>query len=174
MTKPHRKLDARERREAEELLRTAPFAYVAVSDTDGPYVVPISFAFEAPGDGTDEAAGPDGALGRLYLHTGPGKKSEALARDPRVCVTVATHVTFSQGSSPCEDGFGYRSVLVTGRARLLDDESDRERALRSIVAKHDPAAAALPFDSGVLAQTLVYEVAVHGIDYKERPRHAPA
>lgn len=174
MTKPHRKLDARERREAEELLRTAPFAYVAVSDSDGPYVVPMSFAFEAHCDAPVEAAGRDCALGRLYLHTGPGKKSEALVGDPRVCVAVATDVTFNQGPRPCEDGFGYRSVLVTGRARLLDDEGDRERALRSIVAKYDPAAAALPFDSEVLAQTLVYEITVHEFAYKERPRHAPA
>ncbi|MBN1319428.1 MAG: pyridoxamine 5'-phosphate oxidase family protein [Thermoleophilia bacterium] len=170
MTKPHRTQAAREQREVEKLLQTAPFVYVAVVDGDGPYVVPMSFAFETVSGGPVETAGRGGKPGRLYLHTGPGRKSDALAGDPRVCVAVATDVAFGQGPSPCEDGFFYRSVVVKGRARLLDGALDRERALRAIVAKYDPAAAAMPFEERLLAQTLIYEVAIDELTFKERPR----
>jgi nitroimidazol reductase NimA-like FMN-containing flavoprotein (pyridoxamine 5'-phosphate oxidase superfamily) len=134
----------------------------------------MNFAYEPAGKApaTASAATPS-ELGRLYLHTGKGRKTAALEHSGRVCVAITTGEAFERGTSPCKDGFAFRSVLVEGRATLVEDEAEQERALRAIVAKYDPAAASLPFGAKNLAATLVYTVAVERVTYKERPRRRP-
>ena len=161
---PH--LTPDERRQTEELLHQAPFAFVAVVDKSGPYVVPMNFAYD-PGD----PSAPGTAADRLLLHTGAGRKTAALAEDPRVCVALTADAAYKQGPAPCDDGFAFRAVLVEGRAILLEDAAEREAALRAIVAKYDPGAAGAPFDEAVLAETLVYAVVIESMSYKQRPRH---
>jgi len=161
--------------DAEPLLQSAPVAYMAVVEHPGdgstdslPYVVPVNFACHK--------ASPEGDFSgtRLFFHTGVGRKTRALARDPHVCFAVTTDVSFAAGDTPCEDGFYYRSVLIWGRAKPLEDREDRLAALRKIVAKYDPKAAELPFDEHDFAQTQVYEVTIDDVSYKERPRHRDA
>lgn len=161
---------AEEPARATDLLREAPFAYVAMVDGARPYVLPMNFAYVATAAPAQGASCP---VGRLHLHTGPGRKSVALADNPRVCVVVTADATFDQGATPCDDGFAFRSVIVEGPATLLEDRTEREEALRTILAKYDPGRADTPFDPDVLAQTLVYAVTVETITYKElRPRGA--
>jgi nitroimidazol reductase NimA-like FMN-containing flavoprotein (pyridoxamine 5'-phosphate oxidase superfamily) len=173
---PH--LTPDERMRAEALLREAPLAFVAVVESAGlkgnarPYVVPMNFAYEPAGARLDAPAEAPDYLGLLFLHTGQGRKTEALAGNPRVCVVVTADESFDRGATPCQDGFAFRSVLLEGRALLLEDESQREEALRSIVAKYDPLAAAHPFAQDALAGTLVYAIIIDALGYKEHPRRS--
>lgn len=173
-------LSAADRALAEALLREAPFAYVAMVENSGPagagpeaaqpYVVPINFAYE-PAETSNAATGDSPRyLGRLYLHTGEGRKSEALAQNPRVCVAITADAAFYQGPSPCEDGFSFQSVLAEGRVALLRDRPQREKALRAIVAKYDPHSSGLPFAEGALAETLTYSVNIETLSYRALPR----
>lgn len=161
MTTPTPSLTSEERIQAEGLLQQAPVAFVAMVEGPRPYVVPMNYAYE-PARGNAPA--------RLYLHSGPGRKSRALAANPRVCVAVTADAAFDQGSSPCEDGFSFRSVIVEGQTTLLEALGDRQSALRAIVAKYDPGAAEVLFNEAALAKTLIYAVAVDSLTYKERPR----
>jgi nitroimidazol reductase NimA-like FMN-containing flavoprotein (pyridoxamine 5'-phosphate oxidase superfamily) len=126
-------------------------------ESTGPYVVPMNFAYTP---------------GRLFFHAGPGRKTAALEANPRVCVAVAADEAFDQGTSPCTDGFSFRGVILEGWAALLENPDEREKALRAIVAKYDPDAAAGPFDEEVLARTLVYAVIVETLSYRELPQRA--
>jgi nitroimidazol reductase NimA-like FMN-containing flavoprotein (pyridoxamine 5'-phosphate oxidase superfamily) len=172
-------LTAEEWDKALELLRTAEVAYLALVDGGRPYVVPLNFAYVpgeaacggapgAPDTGPVTAADAAAATGRLVFHTGPGRKSAALAADARVCVAVTNGGSFVQGDTPCQDGFAFRSVLIEGRAALLRDATERDGALWAIVAKHDPTGVAKPFDGAVLARTLVYAVEIETLGYRER------
>jgi nitroimidazol reductase NimA-like FMN-containing flavoprotein (pyridoxamine 5'-phosphate oxidase superfamily) len=182
----------------EKLLREAPVAHLGLVEgppsgetASRPYVVPVNFAYVgspfageqskpsptpggAPGQETQAPPEPanDRPFPRLFLHTGVGRKTRALAKNPHVCVAVTSDVSFSAGLRPCEDGFDYRSALVWGRARLLESREDRLAALGAIVAKYDPQAVGRPFDERDFAQTQVYEVSVDTVSYKERPRPA--
>jgi len=156
--------------QAEALLREAPFAYVAMVDDTGPYVVPMNFAYEPKSGATPSE---DRATGLLYIHTSAGRKTAALAQDPRVCIAITAEPAFSRGAGPCNDGFTYRSALVRGRAARLESRDERDKALRTIVEKYDPEAAAVPFDEDDFAQALVYAISIETITYKERPRHRP-
>jgi nitroimidazol reductase NimA-like FMN-containing flavoprotein (pyridoxamine 5'-phosphate oxidase superfamily) len=174
-------LDDRERACVEQLLRTAPIAHVALVDTtapDGlprPYVLPMNFAYQPPSTGATATSdlthpGAPAPEGRVFVHTGPGRKVETLTGNPRVCISVTSQESLDLGASPCDDGYLYQSVVLEGLAVLLADETARETALRIIVAKYDPAAVDKPFKAKVFAKTIVYAVEVDTIGFKERPK----
>jgi nitroimidazol reductase NimA-like FMN-containing flavoprotein (pyridoxamine 5'-phosphate oxidase superfamily) len=166
-----------------QLLREAPYAYLAMTETEGPYVLPLNFAYEGAGGPAPGGAGPAAAQapagdpapgatpldGTIYFHTGEGRKTAALAADPRVCLAVTGGAAFVQGDSPCRDAFSYRSLLVWGRARLIEGAAAREAALRVIVAKYDPAAAGMPFGEKDFAQTLLFAVTIERASFKQEP-----
>jgi nitroimidazol reductase NimA-like FMN-containing flavoprotein (pyridoxamine 5'-phosphate oxidase superfamily) len=158
------RLSAQEWEKARELLIAAPFAFLALVDSGRPYAIPLNFAY-LPGDTPARDAAD--SLGRLVFHTGPGRKTAALDADARVCVVATAGETFVKGSAPCKDGFGFRSVLVEGRAAVVTEDAERDLSLRAIVAKHDPEGATRPFDPAVLARTLVYAVDIETVSYRE-------
>ena len=155
-----------------ELLREAAFAYLAMIEPQGPYVLPLNFVYVEGDEATGgSAVGPEaGRLsGRIYFHTGEGRKTAALAADPRVCLAITAGVAFQQGDSPCADGFSYRSLLLWGQARRIDDPARREAALRAVVAKYDPGAATRPFGEAHFAQTMLFEMTIEAAGYKHEP-----
>lgn len=161
MTDKHRSLSAEQQASVKSILRQVPIGYLAVN-ADGPYAVPMNFAYDGPDDAD--------SWGRFLYHTGPGKKADALAADPRVCLAVLAEAAFTRGDLPCDDAYAYRSVLVEGRATLLADDAEREQGLRLIVAKYDPEAADRPFNEGIFEKTLVYEVTIEAVSLKQKPR----
>lgn len=161
---PPANMSAQEWTNAVDLLRSTSVAFLALVDRGRPYVVPLNFAYLPSGTAASGAGDPPG---RLVFHTGPGRKTAALETDSRVCVAISAGESFVQGDSPCTDGFSFRSVLVEGRAALLEHPDERARALRAIVAKHDPEGANKPFDEAVLARTLVYAVEIERVSYRE-------
>jgi nitroimidazol reductase NimA-like FMN-containing flavoprotein (pyridoxamine 5'-phosphate oxidase superfamily) len=163
-----KRLSGAEAAAAVELLHEATFAYLAMVEAGGPYVLPLSFAYVG-GVGPAGAEPEAGSLsGRIYFHTGEGRKTAALAADPRVCLAVTSGTAFHQGGTPCGDGFTFRSLLLWGQARRIDDPAEREAALRDIVAKYDPDAAAMPFGKAVYARTILFEMTIEAAGYKER------
>ncbi len=166
-------LSDKEAAAAVRLLREAPFAYLGMTEPEGPYLLPLNFVYqEAGGSAPDALAAPDSRgdsplAGTIYFHTGEGRKTAALAADPRVCVAVTGEAVFIRGDSPCRDAFSYRSLLVWGRARPIEGAAAREAALRAIVAKYDPGAAGMSFGEKDFAQTLLYEVTIEAASYKQ-------
>ena len=174
---------AAEKAAARELLHDAAFGYLAMVEPEGPYVLPLNFAYVdgEPGShlATAAPASKDGAQagplrGRIYFHTGEGRKTAALAADPRACLAVNAEVAFQRGNDPCSDSFSYRSLLLWGRMRRIEEPAERESALRAIVAKYDPKAAAKPFGQADFAQTILFELTIEAASYKQEPAHQQA
>jgi uncharacterized protein len=141
---------------ASSALEEARIGFLAVV-TEGatgaePYVVPVSFA--AVGD-------------IVYFHGGEGRKSAALAARPRACLAVTNEPAFIKGEGPCADNWRYRSVLVSGPVRLLEDEQERVAALRAIVRKYHPDAEVARFPPQTLARTLVYALDLETVTAKQ-------
>jgi nitroimidazol reductase NimA-like FMN-containing flavoprotein (pyridoxamine 5'-phosphate oxidase superfamily) len=167
MSTAPRPLSSAEVGRATELLQSALVCYLAMVEAAGPYVLPLNFAYVAP---PDQAESPERLEGRIYFHTGTGRKTAALGQDPRVCMAFTGGVAFEQGDTPCGDGFSFRSLLVWGEARQIEPRERAEAALRWIVAKYDPGAVETAFGEADLAQTLVYEVSITAASFRERPR----
>lgn len=106
------------------LLESVASGRLGTTGPDGPYVVPLAFAWH------------EGAV-VFHCHR-EGKKLANLAHDDRVCFQADTHTP---------DTLNYRSVILQGRAAPLAGE-DLARAMGSILKKYGsdlklPPAAAL-------------------------------
>ena len=102
--------------EARRLLETGTYGVLAVTGDEGwPYAVPMNYIV---------------MNGAIYLHCArEGHKIDAIRADDRVCFTVTTkdelvpdHITTM-----------YESVVVFGRAAILEDDKERIAALETLV-----------------------------------------
>jgi hypothetical protein len=112
----------------EAILRRATVCRIGLVGKDGPYVVPMSFGYDA---------------GRLYLHSArEGRKIDLLREDPRVCFEVDLDVDVVRKENPCQWSLRYRSVVGFGRAVLVEDPEEKRRGLEVILRHHggDPSA----------------------------------
>jgi uncharacterized protein len=109
--------------EIDAILREARVCRVALSDGNGPYIVPICFGYEP---------------GTLYLHSAlEGKKIEMIRSDPRCCFEVDLYDELIRGERPCSWGIRYRSVIGFGRAALLTDPEEKKHGLFCIMRQYD-------------------------------------
>ncbi len=110
-----------------ELLATCPVGRLGTVGQDGwPMVKPLNFAF---------------AEGRIYFHCArEGEKLDDIRRDPRVCFEADLPIAYVKGSreNPCRAEYLYRSVIVQGRASVVESRAERLRALDALMAKYQP------------------------------------
>ncbi|WP_185995038.1 pyridoxamine 5'-phosphate oxidase family protein [Nocardioides campestrisoli] len=143
------------------LLQDAYVAHVAVSLADHPVVLPTAFAIDP--DGPDEG-------GSLYLHGSVAAVWLGAARDAQVCVSVTELDGLVLGRSGFHHSMNYRSAVVIGTARVVEDAAERQRALDLIVDHVVPGRAATlrPSTRKELAATLVLAVPLLEASMKER------
>lgn len=102
-------------------LKRGTSGVLAVSgDDDYPYAVPLSYVY------TDS---------RIYFHCAKsGHKLDGIARNPKVsfCVIDQDNV------APLEYTTYFRSVIVFGKARILEDEAEQRRALEILALRYSP------------------------------------
>ncbi len=108
-----------------EVLDAAPILYLALHAEPAPHVVPVCF-------------GRDGEV--LYIHGSlRGRKIELIRADPRVGFSACTDVKIQAGADACGWSASGRSVVGTGRARVVEDEAERIRGLDAIMRHYDPS-----------------------------------
>lgn len=94
---------------------------LAVHGDDGyPYAVPLSYAYED---------------GKLWFHCArQGHKLDAILRDPKVsfCVVDRDQVV------PLEYTTYFRSVILFGKARVLEDPTEIRAALEKLALRYAP------------------------------------
>ena len=109
------------REEAEAVLRRGSFGVLAVHGEDGyPYAVPLSYVYWN---------------GKIYFHCArEGHKLDAIRRDGKVSFCVVDR----DDVKPLEYTTYFCSAVVFGRARVLEDEGERRRALDALSARYTP------------------------------------
>lgn len=118
--------EIRDRAVIEQLLRTCHVGRLGTIGRDGyPMVKPVNFAYLA---------------GNIYFHTAlEGEKIEDIRRDSRVCFETDLPIAFVRAvTQPCEAEYLYRSVIITGRATLVEDHEERMRAFQCLMEKYQP------------------------------------
>ena len=107
--------------ETMEILRSCTSGVLAViGDDDYPYAVPLSYVYQD---------------GKLFFHcAAEGHKIDSIRRNNKVsfCVIKADDVIQSTFTTH------YKSVIVFGKARILEDENDKRHALECLVKKYSP------------------------------------
>jgi nitroimidazol reductase NimA-like FMN-containing flavoprotein (pyridoxamine 5'-phosphate oxidase superfamily) len=101
------------------ILDDALICHAAFSVDEQPYALPMAF----------------GRIGtQVYLHAASvGRLVRGAAAGLSMCVTVTLVDGLVLARSAFHHSINYRSVVVLGRARLVDDPGEKEAALRAIV-----------------------------------------
>lgn len=98
-----------------EILRTGSVAHIGVNTNDGPLVLPMVYGL------TDDTMYLHGALANSLLQAGA---------DTDICVTVTIVDGLVFAKTPFNHSMNYRSVVVRGKARVVEDAAEVMRALR--------------------------------------------
>lgn len=144
-----------------DLLADGLVAHLGVVAGGHPVVLPIAYAIDQQG--------PDDG-GTLYLHgsVAAGWLDRALSQD--VCVTVTELDGLVAARSGFSHSMNYRSAVVIGRPRLVEDPDERRRALDLVVDHMIPGRSATlrRATRKELAATAVLAVPLAEASMKER------
>ena len=107
--------------EIEGIIQKAQVCRIAMVDGNQPYIVPVCFGYEK---------------GALYVHGAlVGRKIDVLKKNNRVCFEMDADVEIRNAEKACQFSLKYRSVIGTGKARFLENDKEKARAL-NVIMKH--------------------------------------
>lgn len=109
----------------ESIIRRGRFATIGLVDGDAPYVVTLSYGYDADTQ-------------RLYFHSAhSGHKLDVIAANPRACATIVIEQGYME--SCCEHPF--ETVVLRGAMRLITDAEEKLHAIHTMVnhLESDPA-----------------------------------
>jgi nitroimidazol reductase NimA-like FMN-containing flavoprotein (pyridoxamine 5'-phosphate oxidase superfamily) len=152
---------ATERPELLAFLDQALIAHVGVVAGDHPVVLPVAFAVDP--EGPDEG-------GTMYVHGSVAAGWLRRAPGTAICVTVTSLDGLVLARSGFHHSMNYRSAVVIGTARVVDDPEETARALDLIVDHVVPGRAATlrPPTRKELAATSVVAVPLREASLKRR------
>ena len=109
------------RRESDGILYKCTNGVLALTGDEGwPYAVPLSYVYDGE---------------KLYFHCAvSGHKLDAVKKEPRACFCVVAQ----DEVVPENYTTHYKSVVVFGRVRVLDDEREKRAAIEKLALKYSP------------------------------------
>jgi len=128
--------------EIARLLARGWYGHLGCARDGHPYVLPMSYAYDEPD---------------VYFFTTEGTKTEFIAANREVCFQVEEVL----------DSTNWQSVMLTGRARLLTDPSEVERAM-FLVSERNPSLSPALSHTKIGAWTRLSRIAL----YRLRPEAA--
>ncbi|MBT0652210.1 pyridoxamine 5'-phosphate oxidase family protein [Geomobilimonas luticola] len=138
------------------LLDTCPVGRLGTVGADGwPMVKPLNFAYRE---------------GRIYFHCAlQGEKLDDIRRDPRVCFEVDLPIAYVKGApdNPCRAEYLYRSVIIRGRAVIVEDRGEQIAALDALMRKYQPEGGYGPYPEEKLALTGIVRIDIEDLSGKE-------
>lgn len=124
-----KKCEITDKIEVEKILGRCRVGRMATIGADGyPYITPLNYVFWRES---------------IYFHCAhQGEKMDNLLRDPRVCFEVDIPLAYKgtdcdPQSSACQVHQFYHSVIVRGKAEVVDDLDEKLGALNALMASHE-------------------------------------
>jgi hypothetical protein len=150
-----------DRADLHRLLADALIAHIGVTLDHHPLVLPTAFAVDLDGPDLD---------GTLYVHGSVAAGWLRASTETTVCVTVTELDGLVAARSAFHHSMNYRSAVVIGAARLVDDAGERAHALDLIIDHMIPGrSATLRANSRKeLAATAVLALPLHEASMKVR------
>ena len=139
-----------------DLLKTCHVGRLGTTGSDGwPMVKPLNFVYHG---------------GRIYFHCAlQGEKLEDIRNDNRVCFEVDLPVAYVRGTmeNPCRAEYLYRSVIIRGRASVVEERQERVQALQLLMTKYQPEGGYGPLPEEKLALTCIVRLDIDDLSGKE-------
>ncbi|MGD9579684.1 MAG: pyridoxamine 5'-phosphate oxidase family protein, partial [Syntrophorhabdus sp.] len=110
----------------DNLLNTCPVGRLGTIGNDGyPRIKPLNFVY---------------LNGRIYFHSAKeGEKIDDIIRGNRVMFEIDEPMGYAKsGNNPCSAKYFYWSLMIKGKAAIVDNDEERLLALRSLMEKYQP------------------------------------
>ena len=142
-----------------EFLRHAHIAHIGHSQGDQPFVTPTNFWFDEIGH-------------KIFFHSNiAGRQRSNMENNPKVCLETSEYGKFLAANTALEFGIQYRSVMVFGKVKVIDDNTQKTEALNQILKKYfphlTPGKEFRPITEQELARTTVYALEIESWTGKE-------
>ncbi|MBR0536233.1 MAG: pyridoxamine 5'-phosphate oxidase family protein [Clostridia bacterium] len=109
--------------EITEILDKARVLHLGLADGDMPYVVPMNYGYTME----------NGEL-ILWLHGATkGRKLDVMRANPKVFFSIECDLQPFEGDVACRYGMGYKSLMGSGVAEIIEDVELKKRALTHLM-----------------------------------------
>jgi len=119
-----RTLQIQDKEEIHQIIRSCKTCYLALSDHEFPYVVPMNFALD--GD-------------NVILHSAQsGRKWEMIRKNPRVCInwTLGERLAWQDIGVGCSYRVKSKSVVAEGIAEIVEDHESKLSCMEKLMAQY--------------------------------------
>ncbi len=158
--------------ELRSIVERSQVVRVGSHDTEGVFVVPMSFGYEVTeGTGAAGAAGDvaaDELRWTFWLHcAAEGRKTDAWLADPQVALELDVAGGVIAGDYSCAYSYAFESVMASGHAVRVIDAAEKVHGLELIMAHMAPGAP-VRFSPEAVEVVDVWRVDVDHISGKRR------
>jgi len=141
------------REEIEAVIKSCKTCFVAMSENDRPYVLPMNFALD--GDA-------------VILHSAQsGRMWETLQKNPNVCINwiLGEELAWQDERVGCSYRVKSKSAIVEGSVEIVDDYDEKVRCLELLMAQYSDRD--FKFNSPAIKNVGVMKVHIEKISAKE-------
>ncbi|MDY0267418.1 MAG: pyridoxamine 5'-phosphate oxidase family protein [Methanimicrococcus sp.] len=142
--------------EIDSLLETELIGHLATVQGNQPYVVPVHFFYQ------DQ---------KIYIHgLHKGQKLKNISENQNVCFEVSRFekLIMPTDNSPCDVNTQYRSVIIKGTAKIVEEDKAKTGVLNQIVEKYTPILSGIEFGDSI-KETAVIEITIKEMTGKYYP-----
>lgn len=132
--------------EIDDVLKNGQVGRIATHNENGyPYVVPVHYII---------------CNGRIYIHgLIKGQKISNLTANDKVGFEVDEMGSIiPDAENPCDTNTAFRSVIILGTAKVVEDVAMKEKILHAVVEKYTPQLSHLNFPEKMMKATGIIEI----------------
>lgn len=140
-------------------LHCGQIAHIASLWDDQPFVTPSTYLYDEAG-------------GRLIFHSNiTGRIRANIERNPKVCVEISGLGKMLPSNVALEFSLQYRSVVIFGSARIIEDRNEQREVLHKLITKYfdgmESGREYRPATDKELKHTTVYEIKIESWSGKD-------
>lgn len=141
------------RKEIDELIRACKTCFLAMSENDEPYVLPMNFALEED---------------CVILHSAPeGRMWETIKANQKVCInwTLGEDLAWQDVKVGCSYRVKSKSVIVEGEVEFIEDFDEKYRCMKLLMAQYSDRE--FKFGKPAVVNVGIFKVRIDKITAKE-------
>ena len=134
----------------EKIIFKAKVCRLALTQNNTPYIVPVCFGYNSK---------------VIYFHSAKeGEKIDIMRKNNKVCFEFDIDSEIIESKYPCKWGMKYRSVIGLGKAIIIEDVKEKQKALSIIMQNYTDKT--FTFPEGNLNSTFVVKIDIEHISGK--------